>query len=248
MQERNSVTILGCQVDRLTAAECLNHIGDLISWGKPAHIITLNAEIIYQAQTNLELRKIINEADIVTPDGIGVVWGGRQLGYEIKERVTGIDLLLDICRVAPARDWRIYLLGAAPGIASQAAQKLAADYPGLHICGTQHGYFKDEEMPALIAQINECRPHILFVCLGAPKQEIWIRQYMQHLMPTVCIGAGGSLDVIAGEKKRAPAWMIKLNLEWLYRLITEPSRWQRQLVLPKFVALVLKSKALAKLK
>src|SRR5664280_640127 len=120
-------SILGCQVDLLTTQEAIAVVKDLITQGQPAHVITLNAEIVYQAQSNQELRGIINAADLVTPDGIGIVWGGRQLGYAITERVTGIDLLHRLCQVAPAEAWKIYLLGSAPGVPELAAQRLAID-------------------------------------------------------------------------------------------------------------------------
>lgn len=242
MQKKAKANILGCQVDMLTVGEGIVRIGELIRMEKPAHVITLNAEIVYQAQNDSELLEIINDADLVTPDGIGVVWGARQLGYDIKERVTGIDMLLSLCEEAPARAWRVYLLGSAPGVAEEAARQLSLKFPGLNVCGTHHGYFGEEDLPALITEIKSLDPHILFVCLGAPKQEKWIKKYAKQLDVPICVGVGGSLDVIAGQKKRAPAWMIKLNMEWLYRLISEPSRYQRQLVLPKFVALILKNK------
>lgn len=242
MDKRRRADILGCQVDMLDIEGGIGRIKDLIKKGRPAHIITLNAEIVYQAQTNAELRKIINQADLVTPDGIGIVWGGRQLGHDLKERVTGIDMLIRLCQEAPSEDWKIYLLGSAPGIAEKAGQQLINDYPGLRICGNHHGYFKEEDIPALINEIKELAPQILFVSLGAPKQEQFIRKYMKPLGVPISIGVGGSLDVIAGQKRRAPGWMIKLNLEWLYRLITEPKRLRRQLVLPRFIILILKTK------
>ncbi|MDD4172100.1 MAG: WecB/TagA/CpsF family glycosyltransferase [Syntrophomonas sp.] len=242
MQKRAKANILGCQVDMVTAGDSLARIEELIHRGRPAQVITLNAEIIYQAQTNPELKDIINGADLVTPDGIGVVWGGRQLGYDIEERVTGIDLLLSLCQEAPARAWTVYFLGSAPGVAEKAAQQLCSDFPDLQVCGSHHGYFSEDDIPALINEIKTVQPHILFVSLGAPKQEKWIKKYMEQLERPVCVGVGGSLDVIAGQKKRAPGWIIKLNLEWLYRLLAEPSRFRRQLVLPKFVALILSSK------
>jgi N-acetylglucosaminyldiphosphoundecaprenol N-acetyl-beta-D-mannosaminyltransferase len=189
------------------------------------------------------LREIINSADLVTPDGIGIVWAGRKLGFDVKERVTGIDLFYRLCSQAPKQGWKVYLLGSAPGVAEAAANQLAAAYPGLQICGTHHGYFSEADMPVILQEIRQAAPHILFVALGAPKQEIWIKNYKQELGVPACVGVGGSLDVIAGNKKRAPEWMIKLNLEWLYRLLSEPSRIQRQLVLPKFVGLVLKNQA-----
>ena len=234
--------ILGCRVDIADTAECLDRIAELIYAGIAAHVITLNAEIVYQAQTNPMLRAIINQAELVTPDGIGIVWGGRQLGYAIPERVSGIDLLAGICQAAPAKGWKIYLLGSSPGVADEAAAKLKAQFPGLHICGSHHGYFHAEDEASIIADINRSQADILVVSLGAPKQEIWISQHKKDLAVPVCIGAGGSLDVIAGHKKRAPGWMIKTNLEWLYRLLAEPSRWRRQVALPKFVLLIYKSK------
>lgn len=242
MNKRERANILGCQVDLVTLEQGIIRINDLISRGRPAHIITLNAEIVYQAQSNEELKAIINQADMVTPDGIGIVWGGRQLGYEIGERVTGIDLLYRLCQEAPTKGWRVYLLGSAPGVAEESGRRLISAYPGLQICGNHHGYFNEEDIPGIISKIKKLAPDILFVSLGAPKQEKWIKKYKQEIGVPVSVGVGGSLDVIAGQKKRAPLWMIRLNLEWLYRLISEPSRIRRQLVLPKFVGLILKSK------
>jgi N-acetylglucosaminyldiphosphoundecaprenol N-acetyl-beta-D-mannosaminyltransferase len=242
MKNNEKADILGCQVDLLTFQEVVTRIKGLIRLKRPAHIITLNAEIVYQAQTNEILKKIINSADLVTPDGIGIVWGGRQLGFDIKERITGIDLLKRLCQEAPGEAWKIYLLDSAPGIAEKAAHKLATDYPGLLICGTHHGYFRDNEIPEIIRQIKQQEPDILIVSLGAPKQELWINKYQQKIGVPACIGVGGSLDVIAGQKKRAPKWMIRLNIEWLYRLLSEPSRFKRQVALPKFAALILANK------
>ncbi|PKM76733.1 MAG: glycosyltransferase [Firmicutes bacterium HGW-Firmicutes-15] len=242
MEKRENADILGCRVDLLTAEEAISGIKSIIDRGQPAHIITLNAEIVYQAQSSQDLRTIINSADLITPDGIGIVWAGRKLGFNIRERVTGIDLFYRLCQEAPVEQWKIYLLGSAPGVADAAASKLAITYPGLQICGTHHGYFGEEDMPAMVQEIRELAPHILFVALGAPKQETWIKKYKEQLGVPACIGVGGSLDVIAGYKKRAPGWMIKINMEWLYRLLAEPSRFKRQLVLPKFVTLILKNK------
>lgn len=242
MEKREKADILGCRVDLLTAPEAISGIKELIERGRPAHIITLNAEIVYQAQASQDLREIINNADLITPDGIGIVWAGRKLGFNIRERVTGIDLVYRLCQAAPVEEWKIYLLGSAPGVAEAAARQLAVAYPGLQICGTHHGYFQEEDMPAMVQEIRELAPHILFVALGAPKQEMWIKKYKEQMGVPACIGVGGSLDVIAGYKKRAPGWIVKLNLEWLYRLLAEPSRFRRQLVLPKFVGLILKSK------
>lgn len=242
MEKRERADILGCQVDLVTLEQSVDLVKDLVKGNRPAQVITLNAEMVFQAQSEPYLRQIINQADLVTPDGIGIVWGGRQLGYAVPERVAGIDLVQKICARAPREGWKIYLLGAAPGVAEEAAQQLRRTCPGIEICGIQHGYFQNAELPDIIEAMQETAPHIVFVGLGAPKQELWIKEHGPQLGKPVCIGVGGSLDVIAGQKKRAPRWMIRVNLEWLYRLYSEPSRWRRQLVLPKFVLLILKKK------
>lgn len=244
MSKRERADILGCQVDLLTTQGAVSAIKDLIAQGQPAQVITLNAEMAFQAYSDPDLRGIINAADLVTPDGIGIVWGGRHLGNAIPERVTGIDLLQHLCRAATSEDWKIYLLGSAPGVAEQAAERLSTEYPGLQICGTHHGYFQEADLPGIIQSIQAQAPQILFVALGAPRQELWIKKHLAQLGNIVCIGVGGSLDVIAGQKKRAPAWMMKINLEWLYRLLAEPARWQRQMVLPQFMILILKHRRL----
>lgn len=242
MSKKDKADILGAYVDIVNTGQALQKIKELGRDGHPSHVITLNAEIVYQAQEDPDLLRIINEADLVTPDGIGIVWAGKKLGYPFQERVTGIDLLYQLCSEAAKEGWRVYLLGAAPGVAEEAGRKLCAAYPGLPVCGCHDGYFSDQEMEALIAEICETQPDILFVALGAPKQEFWIKQYKQQLNVPVSIGVGGSFDVVAGIKERAPQWVIKANLEWLYRLLKEPSRFKRQLALPKFAWLILKKK------
>lgn len=242
MINRNKADILGAYVDIVNTEQALQSIKELSRNGQPNHIITLNAEIVYQAQEDPDLLRIINEADLVTPDGIGIVWAGRKLGNPFQERVTGIDLLYHLCSEAVKEGWRIYLLGAAPGVAEAAGRQLCNSYPGLQICGFHDGYFSEQDIPGMLDGIREVRPDLLFVALGAPKQEFWIRRYMQQLNVPVSIGVGGSFDVVAGIKERAPQWVITANLEWLYRLLKEPSRFQRQLALPKFAWLVLKRK------
>lgn len=239
MKTGSRANILGCQVDMITMQEAIKQIELFIRQEQPAHIITLNAEIAYQARNNQPLRDIINSAAMVTADGIGTVWGARQLGWPAPERVTGIDLLYVLCQRAAQCGWPVYLLGAAPGVADAAAGNLVKTYPGLPIAGTHHGYFKEEEIPGLIGQIRSCKPAILLAALGAPKQEYFIHRYQKEMEIPVCIGVGGSFDVVAGLKKRAPGLIIKLNLEWLYRLLAEPSRIRRQMVLPKFALAVL---------
>ncbi|MDD2509552.1 MAG: WecB/TagA/CpsF family glycosyltransferase [Syntrophomonas sp.] len=239
---KSRIDILGCQIDQVNMEEALAFIEKSIEESIPSHIITVNAEIVYQAQKDKQLQEVINAASLNTPDGIGIVWAARQLGFLLEERVTGIDLLDRLCSKAVAKGWRIFFLGAAPGIAEQAARKLLDKYPGLLIAGTGDGYFKEEEEKAVIAEIKALSPQILFLGLGAPKQEYFIRRNLKYLDKAVCIGVGGSFDVVAGIKKRAPKLFINLNLEWLYRLLVEPTRFKRQLALPRFAWLVLKQK------
>lgn len=243
MSKERKASILGCQIDLLNVNQALEEIRNLLHNKKTfAHIITVNAEIIYEANKNPKLKEMINGAHMVTPDGIGVVWAAKQFGYHPYGRVTGIELLEEVCNVGAKEGWRVFFFGAAPGIAEKAALNLADKYPGLQVAGTINGYFTPEETADIVASIKESKADILFVGLGAPRQEYWINEHKEQLQVPVCIGVGGSFDVIAGLKKRAPSWMIKFNLEWLYRLISEPSRIKRQLALPKFVLLVLKEK------
>ncbi|HZK43012.1 MAG TPA: WecB/TagA/CpsF family glycosyltransferase [Syntrophomonadaceae bacterium] len=239
IRNRNRANILGCYIDVIDSKTSIEKIKKFIAKGKPAHVITLNAEIAYMAQEDQALKTIINAADLVTPDGIGIVWAARRLGWAMEERVTGIDMVYNICPEAEEHGWRLYFLGAEPGVAKQAAEKLLIEYPKLQIVGIRDGYFKENEIDVVCADIKATKPHILLVALGAPKQELFIKQYKDKLEVPVCIGIGGSFDVIAGIKKRAPDLAVKYNMEWLYRLISEPSRIKRQIVLPKFVYAVL---------
>lgn len=234
--------ILGCGVDLVSMEQAVTLIEKMVESGRPHQVITLNAEIIYQAREDADLQRIINHADLVTPDGIGVVWAAGYLGYRSAGRVTGIDLLEQIGAKAAELGWKVYLLGSAPGVAEAAGKALQNRYPGLKVVGTHHGYFKNEDLPALLDEIKELGPDLLCAALGAPGQEIWISRYKEQLGVPVMIGVGGSLDVIGGFKQRAPELFIKLNLEWFYRLVSEPSRLKRQMVLPRFAGRVLREK------
>lgn len=237
-----STKILGAGIHQVTMDEALKQIENFILEGSPHHIITLNAEILYKATHEAELMQIINQAHLVTPDGAGILWAAKQLGQPMAERVTGIDLLQNIAREAPKASWRLYLHGGAPGVAAKAADNLRAKHPGIQIVGISHGFIPQEKQQALLEDIKKAKPHILLVALGAPKQEYWIKENLKSLGVPVAIGVGGSFDVIAGNVKRAPQWMQKIQLEWLYRFIKEPWRFKRMLALPKFMVAVKKSK------
>lgn len=210
--------------------------------GATRQVVTLNVEMLYRAQHDPALRSLINQADLVVPDGHGVVWAGRRLGYRIPERVTGIDLIQALAACAGRQEWRVFLLGAAPGVAKAAALNLQRDYPGLRLVGTEHGYFADVEIVTVIRKIRDARPDLLLVALGSPKQEFFSWVHRQELGATVAIGVGGSFDVLSGRLRRAPALFQRLRLEWLYRVFQEPGRWRRLLVLPRFAGRVLLTK------
>lgn len=201
-------------------------------------MVTLNVEILYRAWHDHALRDVLNQADLVVPDGHGVVWAGRRLGKFLPERVTGIDLIQALADRAAREGWRLYLLGAAPGVAGEAAARLVAGHPGLIVAGTGHGYFSEQEAWSVVERIRSARADLLLVALGSPKQELFIEKYRRELGPGVAIGVGGSFDVLSGRLRRAPLVFQRLKLEWLYRLLQEPSRWRRVLVLPRFVLAV----------
>lgn len=241
---REQVKILNIGVDCVNLDEAMERIGGFIQEKSPHHIVTANPEIIYASNYNPELMTIVNHAALITADGAGVVWAAGQLGRPLKERVTGIDLVYRICEKAPEQGWKIFILGSAPGVADTAAENIRNAYPGIQIVGTQHGYFKPEEEPEIVEAIKTAAPDVLFVALGAPKQEMWISRYKETLQVPAMLGIGGSMDVLSGNVKRAPEIWQKMNLEWLYRLISQPSRWRRMLNLPKFAVAVLKQKML----
>lgn len=244
--EKSRVQILGVPMDRVSMNEAVKRISEMITSGRPHQVITANPEILLSSTKDEELKKIIKEASLVTADGIGVVWAASFLGLPVPERVTGIDLAEQLLKTAAKKTWKVYLLGSAPGVVEMAKMKLEHRYPGLIIVGTFHGYFSSEEEKAILAEIKKTQPNLLFVGLGAPRQEKWIhKNRFSFPRELVAIGIGGSLDVFSGKIKRAPKWAIKWKIEWLYRLIKEPKRLKRQLQLPVFVWETIKQSVLA---
>ena len=230
--------ILGNRVDSLTLAGAVARVDEFIQAGTPHHIVTLNAEIAYRAAGEAQLQAVINRAHMVTADGSGILWAARQLGTPLPERVTGIDLLQALAAAGAGKGWRFYFFGALPGVVEKAAAQLRIGYPGLEVAGLHHGFIGPDAVPYLIKEIRKVKPHILLVGLGAPKQEYFIARHLDELQVPVVMGVGGSFDVLAGVARRAPAWMQRLNLEWLYRVIREPKRYKRALALPKFMLAV----------
>lgn len=231
--------ILGTHINTLDLAESMQIIKKTVLNGGVLRIVTANPETIYKAMEDIGLQTIINTADLVVPDGIGVVWAARRLGANIKERVTGIDLSEKIIEEGNRLGWRIFLLGSQPGIAEVAVSNLYKRYPGNTYC-CNHGYFTKEEEPEVIDRIRNFAPDVLLVGLGAPLQEYWNME--NEGLAKVSIGVGGTIDVISGQVQRAPRWIRESGLEWLYRLGKDPNRLSRQKVLPLFVWKVLKQK------
>ncbi|MBQ7480234.1 MAG: WecB/TagA/CpsF family glycosyltransferase [Selenomonadaceae bacterium] len=231
----NKVDILGVQVDSLTMAEAVGKAEQFMEERACALIATANAEMIMRATHDKELKEILNAAALVVPDGAGTVWAAHHLGYQMPERVAGYDLAQELMRLAPARKRRIYFFGSAPGVADKAKKKAEELYPGIEIVGTRNGYFKEADEPAIIADIKAQKPDLLLAALGVPKQEKWLHAHKEELGVPLSIGVGGTLDVMAGVMKRAPRWMQKAKLEWLFRGILQPKRAGRLLALPKFV-------------
>lgn len=225
--------VLGVQYDNVTMAEALTLARGLLRGEKPAYCVTPNAEMAYEALCDTDFRAILNGADLVLPDGAGVVLGARILKTPLKQKVAGIEFAQELLPVLQETGMRLFLLGSKPGVAEQAAERILEKYPALCICGTADGYFKDDA--EAVEKVNAAKADVLYVCLGAPKQELFMSRHLDDLNVRMMIGLGGTLDGIAGIVKRAPSWMIRLQLEWLYRLLKEPRRIGRMMRLPKFV-------------
>lgn len=233
------IKILGVPFDPLGMEEAVERIASFMAVDQCHLVVTANPETVMKAGEDRELMAILQEAQLVVADGIGIVWAARCLGTPLPGRVPGVELAEALVALAAQRGYRVYLLGGAPGVAAEAARCLERKYPGLVIAGVQHGYFSREEEEGVVAAVAAARPHLLLVGLGMPKQEKWIYRHRQRLGAAVAIGVGGSLDVFAGKVCRAPDWMCRRGLEWLYRLFSQPQRFFRMLALPRFVLKVL---------
>ena len=236
-----SIRILNSRVDQVTQADAIEWVKSFLADGAVHQVITANTLMLIEAQQNAELVQVIESAALVVPESSGVAWAAWQMGTPLDSIVPGIDLFQALCRLARDLDRSIYLLGAQPGVAEQAAVSLSAYYPGLRVAGTHHGYFSPAEEVAVVANIHEASPGFLFVALSVPAQELWIKRHLAALGVPVVMGVGGSLDVISGRLRRAPGWLRELNLEWLYRTVQEPWRLKRIIQLPLFVWKILRS-------
>jgi N-acetylglucosaminyldiphosphoundecaprenol N-acetyl-beta-D-mannosaminyltransferase len=238
--------VLGVRVDRVSQLQALDIIDQLIALRRASgytlpcrQTITVNTEFVMAAQQNTEFRQTINTAALVVADGIGVVWATRFVGFPTPERITGTDMLVALAKRCAEKGYRLYLLGAAPGVAEQTGVCLQAFAAGLQIAGTYAGSPALAEEDALIERIHAANPDILCVAYGAPAQDLWIYRNLSRLPAAVAIGVGGAYDFLSGRQRRAPRAIQHFGLEWLYRLYREPWRWKRMLAIPHFMLLVL---------
>ncbi len=236
---KDKVNILGVWVDMVNIPRAADRIMQFFNEDRLHKVYTPNSEIIMAAYKDEEFKAVLNDADLLTADGIGVVYASRILGKPISERAAGYDITCDVLDRIKGTSRSVFLFGGKPGVAELAEEKLKERYPGLIVAGTRNGYFTPDEEEGIVNEINESGAELLLVCLGAPKQELWINKHRDKLNAKVAMGVGGSLDVFAGTALRAPDFYCNHGLEWFYRLMKQPSRAGRMLALPKFALTVL---------
>lgn len=236
------IDLFGLKVNTYSMEEILDLVENAVRDGGFFRILTLNAEIAYRAWGDEKLAALINSADLVTADGAGILWAAAKRGTAIAEKVTGIDLFMNLARRGDNGHLRLYLLGSRPGVAEAAGAQLKKEYPGLNIVGSHHGYFADSESPAIARAIEASGADILICAMGAPRQDYWLARFGPACNVKVGIGVGGSLDVVAGQVRRAPVFFQKHGIEWFYRLLKEPWRFKRMLSLPRFTFYVRQAK------
>lgn len=228
------VNILGVKVSAVTISEAIDNIMKMTEDDGIHTVFTPNSEIVELAYKDSEFCNLLNSADMLTPDGIGLVYAAKILKKPIPERAAGFDIAMGLMPKLAESGKSLFLFGAKPGTAERAAKILQNKNPGLQIAGCRNGYFKPDDVPSIIDEINASGADIVFVCLGAPAQEKWIAQNKDKLNAKVLMGLGGSLDAITGDMPRAPKWWCEHGLEWFYRLMKQPSRFMRMMALPRF--------------
>ncbi len=226
-------------VHEVTMAQAMDTIERFVATGEPHHVVTLDASMCVGARHDAELRKIVCEAELVTPDSAGILWAAKRFGIRLQERVSGVEIVAELAARSPRTGISLYLLGAAPGVAEEAAHNLQQAHPGCRIVGTGDGYFGPDKEAQVVEAIRQAKPDVLCVAMGIPKQEKWIAHHRDALGTPVMIGVGGTLDVLSGRARRAPNWMRRTNLEWLYRVITNPRKIGKVMTLPRFVVMAM---------
>jgi N-acetylglucosaminyldiphosphoundecaprenol N-acetyl-beta-D-mannosaminyltransferase len=233
-----SVEILGVRIDDVTFADLIAAIPRFVKEGTPHQISTVNTEFLIAARRDKAFAHVLRQTSLNVPDSVGILWAAHWLGHPLRERVTGSDGIYRIAQLCARHGYRLFLLGAAPGIAERVGTALTADNPELTVCGTFAGSYQREHETAIVQRVREAQADILLVAYPTVPQEKWIARNLYKTGAAVGMGVGAAFDFCVGVQTRAPCWMQRLGLEWLYRLIREPSRWRRMLALPQAAWLV----------
>ncbi|KAA8785552.1 N-acetylglucosaminyldiphosphoundecaprenol N-acetyl-beta-D-mannosaminyltransferase [Paenibacillus sp. 4624] len=237
-----TVSIYGIPFSKLTMKETVQVLEEAVLSKQPHQVITANPIMVMAALENPAIMKVMKDAEMIVPDGTGVVWAANYCGDPVAERVPGFELLHELLRVGENYRWGVYLLGSTPEVIQETAVRLQQQYPAIRIVGYRDGFFGSAEDEQVVTSIRQAAPDLLFVARGADTQEPWIHKYKHSLQVPVMMGVGGSFDIISGKMKRAPKLFQKLRMEWFYRLLREPSRAGRMLALPKFAVKVMRDK------
>ncbi len=238
-----SAKVLGAPVDPVSMAQAISIIERFLSGSETHHIVTADSSGLYLQMHDAELAKAYELASLVTPDSIGVIWALNRQGINIKDRVSGVELVNELTELSAKKGYRVFFLGAAPGIAELAAEKMRLVHPGCNIVGARHGYFPADDDVLVASEVAALKPDILFVAMGIPRQEKFILKVKEIIGAKVSIGVGGSFDVFSGKTKRAPKFIQKIKLEWLWRVILNPKKASKVAALPKFALAVIRSKS-----
>ena len=241
---KNRYQILNTFVDAISMDETIAEVERIIAEGKPTQHVVINASKVNLMNENAELQTIVNNCPLINADGASILWAAKKLGVPLKERVTGIDLFLNLVKLADEKGYRIYLFGAKEEVVQTVKKRFEEQYPHLQIVGVRNGYFTEADEPAIVSDMANSHADMMFVAFSSPKKEFWINKYLDDLQIPFVMGVGGSFDVVAGVTDRAPKWMQNHGLEWLYRFIQEPVRlWDRYVVGNwKFIAYTYKVK------
>ncbi|WP_274362486.1 WecB/TagA/CpsF family glycosyltransferase [Paenibacillus thermotolerans] len=234
-----TVTVFGIPISKMNMRQTVRYLTEAVHERNAHHVVTANPIMVMEGLQNPSFMAMLKNADMVVPDGAGLVWAASRVGKPVAERVAGFDLVQELFKVGNEEGWRVFFLGASQENIEAARDNMAVKYPGLRFVGCRNGYFGPDEDDSVVKEIVEAAPDLLLVGRSMSTQDVWITKYKDRLKVPVMIGVGGSFDVMSGRIKRAPKWMRAVKLEWLYRLAQEPSRLPRMTVLPKFALKVL---------
>ncbi|MDD1763033.1 MAG: WecB/TagA/CpsF family glycosyltransferase [Methanothrix sp.] len=242
--------IMGCPVDSLSMDETIERIEDYIKQEKICQHVVINVAKLVEMHKDPELRRIINECDLINVDGMPIVWASRILGQPIPERVAGVDLFQHLVKLCAEKGYRPYFFGAKDEVVEKVVETFMKKYPNLHVAGYRNGYFSKAEELGIAEKIRDSKADMLFVAFSSPMKENFLKKWMPVMKVPFCMGVGGSFDIVAGKTKRAPLWMQESGLEWLYRIYQEPRRmWKRYAKTnPIFIWMVLKEYVSLKIK